>query len=109
MVGSEGVRSLLRALLVPPLLLLAGEAGSHAAELPPDLAAARLEVQALPDCATREALVARVAARSSRIHWAADAAGPTLRAAVARAPHAGAVAELTIVQPDGTISSRRLS
>jgi hypothetical protein len=109
MARSEGVGSLLGVILFLPLHLLVGEAGSHAAEVPPDLAAARLEVQALPDCATREALVARVAARSSRIHWAADPAGPNLRAAIARAPHNGAVAELVIVQPDGTISSRRLS
>lgn len=109
MSGSQGVGSLLCALLFPPLLLLAGEAGSSAEELPPDVVAARLEVQALPDCATREALVARIAARSSRIHWAADAAGPTLRAAIVHAPPKGAVAELVIVQPDGSTSSRRLS
>jgi hypothetical protein len=90
-------------------LLLLGV--THAAAAPAELAttSARLEVQALPGCTTREELAARVAARSRRIHFDdAEATGPTVRAVIAHAPH-GAVGELVIVQPDGKSSSRRLS
>ena len=84
----------------------------HAAAAPVELAAttARLEVQALPDCTTREELAARVAARSRRIHFDDEGAvGPTVRAVIARAPHGGATGDLVIVQPDGKTSSRHLS
>ncbi|HEX3904927.1 MAG TPA: hypothetical protein VH853_18985 [Polyangia bacterium] len=70
---------------------------------------ARLEVQAPPDCTTREELAARVAARSRRIHFDDEASGPSVRAAIARAPRGGAVGELVIVEPGGRSSSRRLS
>jgi hypothetical protein len=72
-------------------------------------ATARLEVQALPDCTSREEVAARVAARSRRIHFDDDAAGPTLRAVIAAGPRGGAVGELVIVQPDGRSSTRRLA
>jgi hypothetical protein len=97
------VAVLLAVLLIPVI---------HAAAAPSEPAAtsARLEVQALPDCTTREELAARVAARSRRIHFDdGGAAGPTVRAAIIPAPRGGAVAELVIVQPDGKASSRRLS
>jgi hypothetical protein len=72
-------------------------------------ATARLEVQALPDCTSREEVADRVAARSRRIHFDDDATGPTLRAAIAAGPRGGAVGELVIVQPDGRSSTRRLA
>lgn len=72
-------------------------------------ATARLEVQTLPDCSSREEVVARVAARSRRIHFDDDATGPTLRAVIAAGPRGGAVGELVIVQPDGRSSTRRLA
>jgi len=72
-------------------------------------ATARLEVQALPDCTSREEVAARVAARSRRIHFDDDATGPTLRAVIAAGPRGGAVGELVIVQPDGRSSTRRLA
>ncbi|HSY38263.1 MAG TPA: hypothetical protein VLA79_02010 [Polyangia bacterium] len=84
---------------------------TEAAAAPAELASAsaRLEVQALPDCTTREEVAARVAARSRRIHFDDEqATGPTVRAVIAHGPH-GAVGELVIVQPDGRTSSRRLS
>jgi len=102
-VRTARVSSLLGALL----LLSVTEAAAAPAELAS--ASARLEVQALPDCTTREQVAARVAARSRRIHFDdAQATGPTVRAVIAHGPH-GAVGELVIVQPDGRTSSRRLS
>ena len=103
-VRTARVSSLLCALLLLPAI--------DAAAAPPEPAAAsaRLEVQALPECTTREELAARVAARSRRIHFDDDkAVGPTVRAAIAAAPRGGAVGELVIVQPGGKSSSRRLS
>ncbi len=102
-VRTARVSSLLGALL----LLSVSQATAAPAELAP--ASARLEVQSLPDCTTREELTARVIARSRRIHLDDEqATGPTIRAVIAHAPH-GAVGELVIVQPDGRTSSRRLS
>ena len=103
-VRTARVSSLLGALLLLPVL--------SATAAPAELAttSARLEVQALPDCTTREELAARVAARSRRIHFDdGGAGGPTVRAGISRAPRGGAVGELAIVQPDGKTSSRRLS
>ncbi len=105
-VRTARVSSLLGALLGALLLPVIG-----AAAAPAELAStsARLEVQALPDCTTREELAGRVTARSHRIHFDDEqATGPTVRAVIAHGPH-GAVGELVIVQPDGRISSRRLS
>jgi hypothetical protein len=102
-VRTARVSSLLGALL----LLSVRQAAAAPAELA--TASARLEVQALPDCTTREELAARITARSRRIHLDDErGTGPTVRAVIAHAPH-GAVAELVIVQPDGRTSSRRLS
>jgi len=103
-VRTAGVSSLVGALLLLP----ASPAAAVAVE--PAATSARLEVQALPDCTTREELAARVAARSRRIHFDDDKpGGPTIRTVIAPAPHGGAVGELVIVQPDGRSSSRRLS
>ena len=73
-----------------------------AAPAEPASASARLEVQALPDCTTREEVAARVAARSRRIHFDDEqATGPTAPGGDrARAPRRRG--ELVIVQPDGT-------
>ncbi|HLK88969.1 MAG TPA: hypothetical protein VKZ18_03690 [Polyangia bacterium] len=78
-----------------------------ASELP--TATARLEIHALPDCTTREELAARVAARSRRIRFEEDGAGPILRAVIAPGPRGGAVGELVIAEPGGKTSVRRLS
>ncbi|HSY38451.1 MAG TPA: hypothetical protein VLA79_02955, partial [Polyangia bacterium] len=99
-VRTARVSSLLGALL----LFSVTQAAAAPAEL--SSASARLEVQALPDCTTREELAARVTARSRRIHFDDEqATGPTVRAVIAHGPH-GAVGELVIVQPDGRTSSR---
>jgi hypothetical protein len=108
-VRTARVSSLLDVLPLGALLLLPV---IRAAAAPVELAAtsARLEVQALPDCTTREELAARVAARSRRIHFDDEGAvGPTVRAVIARAPHGGAAGDLVIVHPDGKSSSRHLS
>jgi hypothetical protein len=108
MLTSRRVRTgRLSSLLGVLLLFSVTQAAAGPAELA--AASARLEVQALPDCTTREELAARVTARSRRIHFDDEgAAGPTVRAVIAHGPH-GAVGELVIVQPDGRTSSRRLS
>jgi hypothetical protein len=96
------------AALVPLLLGRPGVTGVAAAA-EPAVASARLEVHALPDCTTREELVARVAARSRRIHFDDDTPGPTLRAIIAPGPRGAAVGELQISEPTGKISTRRIS
>jgi hypothetical protein len=114
-VRSERVTFLFELLPLPALLALVAAlplivgARAAAAAADGDSATARLEVQALPDCTSREEVAARVAARSRRIHFDDDAAGPTLRALIAAGPRGGAVGELVIVQPDGRTSTRRLS
>jgi hypothetical protein len=115
-VRSERVTFLLCLLPLPTLLpLVAGLAllvvprVAVAADSDAATANARLEVQAHPDCTSREEVAARVAARSRRIHFDDDATGPTLRAVIAADPRGGAVGELVIVQPDGRRSTRRLA
>jgi len=112
MLTSSWVRTARVSSLVGALLLLRALGAAAAPAVPADLAAtsARLEVQSLPECTTREELAARVAARSHRIHFDDEkAVGPVVRAAIAAAPRGGAVGELVIVQPGGKSSSRRLS
>ena len=104
-VRSARVNSLFRAL---PALLLAVTRVAVAQD-DPAVTTARLEVQALPDCTTREELAARVAARSRRIRFDDETSGPSVRAVIAPAPRGGAVGELVIVEPGGRSSSRRLS
>ena len=109
MLTSRRVRTARVSSLLGALLLLRVMRAT-AAPAEPAVTSARLEVQALPDCTTREELAARVTARSRRIHFDDEAAtGPTVRALIASAPHGGAVGELVIVQPDGKTSSRRLA
>lgn len=91
-------------------LLLLSVIRAAAAPIEPAATSAHLEVQALPDCTTREELAARVAARSRRIHFDDEGAvGPRVRAAIIPAPRGGALGELVIVQPNGKSWSRRLS
>ena len=71
--------------------------------------AARLEVDAQPSCSTRDELIARVAARSVRIHFVDDGAGfPLITARIEAGPKGAVVAELTVVEPDGRRFARRL-
>jgi len=70
---------------------------------------ARLEVEAAPGCSTRDELIARVAARSTRIRFVTDATGvPTLTARIEAGPRGVVVAELIVVEPDGRKFARRL-
>jgi hypothetical protein len=70
---------------------------------------ARLEVDAAPGCSTRDELIARVAARSTRIRFVNDATGvPALTARIEAGPRGGVVAELIVVEPDGRRFARRL-
>ena len=101
-----------RASFLVVFLALPAIGGPAAAEGPPPLpaAVARLEVQASPDCATREELVSRVASRSRRIRFPGDAAGgPLLRATIGPGPGGTIVGDLVVLRPGGRRSSRRLS
>ncbi len=89
---------------------MAGAGGAAAAETPSAVAMAHLEVQAVPSCSTRDRLAARVAARSQRIRLVDEGATVTsVRAEIAAGPNDSAIAQLTIVDPNGRRSSRRLS
>jgi hypothetical protein len=69
---------------------------------------ARLEVEAAPGCSTRDELIARIAARSTRIRFVTDTTGvPALTARIEAGPR-GVVAELIVVEPDGRKFARRL-
>jgi hypothetical protein len=71
----------------------------------------RLQVEAPPDCTTREELMAQVAARTRRFDFAApgdESAAPLVRVVVTPGPRA-VVGELTITQPEGSPAVRRLS
>jgi len=71
--------------------------------------AARLDVDANPACSTRDELIARVAARSTRIRFVNEPTGvPVLAARIEVGPRGGVVAELTVVEPDGRRFSRRI-
>ena len=71
--------------------------------------AARLEVDAQPSCSTRDELIARVSARSTRIRFVPDGAGvPVMTARIEPGPKGTVVAELTVVEPDGRRFARRL-
>ena len=70
---------------------------------------ARLEVVADPSCSTRDELVARVAARSTRIRFVSAEAGlPSMTARIEPGAKGAVVAELTVVEPDGRKFVRRL-
>jgi hypothetical protein len=70
---------------------------------------ARLDVDAQPSCSSRDELIARIAARSTRIRFVDDGDGiPRMTARIDAAPKGLVVAELTVVEPDGRRFSRRL-
>ena len=70
---------------------------------------ARLDVDAAPSCSTRDELVARVAARSTRDSIRQRRRGiPTMTARIDAGPKGTVVAELTVVEPDGRRFARRL-
>src|SRR5215469_12619960 len=69
---------------------------------------ARLEVHAPPDCATTEALAARVQARAPRVRFTGDNGAWSIRAWFVAAGVTRIVAEVVIVGPDGKTASRRL-
>jgi hypothetical protein len=95
-------------LLAASAILSARDAG--AAEAPGPLAAVHLEVEAAATCATPAELVARVTARSPRIRFLDDGAGVTsLNAEIAPGPNDTVIGRLSLVDPDGRRSSRRLS
>jgi hypothetical protein len=93
------------AVLAPFALLVLLPAAAAHAQAP----AARLDVDANPACSSRDELVARVAARSTRIRFVNDGAGvPSLAARIDVGPRGGVIAELIVVEPDGRRFSRRL-
>jgi hypothetical protein len=103
-------RGRLLLVFVTPLAAAFGAARAARAEGDP-IASARLEVQALPDCTSREELMARVAARSRRIHFVDDeSAGRSIRAVIGPGARPGAfVGMLVIATPDGKSATRRIS
>jgi len=74
-----------------------------------EASAARLDVDASPSCSTRDELIARVAARSTRIRFVSDGAGiPLMTARIDAGAKGIVIAELTVVEPDGRRFARRL-
>src|SRR4051794_16509342 len=103
MLASPGLRSDRVSLLVAAVLVAAP------ATVRAQASAARLDVDAAPSCSTRDELIARVAARSTRIRFVSDGAGlPVMSARIAAGPKGSVVAELTVVEPDGRRFARRL-
>jgi len=95
-------------LLVAFTLLCARVAG--AVEMATPIAAVHLEVQAAASCATTDDLAARMAVRSPRLRFLDDAAGAiAVRAEIAPGPNDTVIGQLTIVDPKGRRSARRLS
>jgi len=88
-------------------LLLAADGAVSPGGGGPAAPTARLEVHASPDCATREALVARVAARSPRIEFVDDRAALTVRATLDQRG-ASVAAELVFAGAGARPWSRRL-
>jgi hypothetical protein len=89
--------------------LLAAASAPAAAQPHASARLARLEVDAPASCSTRDELVARVAARSTRIRFVHDEAGvPSLIARIEPAARGTAIADLTVVEPDGRKFSRRI-
>lgn len=70
--------------------------------------AARLDVDAQPSCSTRDELIARVFARSTRIRFVDEATGIPVLTARIEVGFRGVVAQLDVLEPDGRKFSRRL-
>jgi hypothetical protein len=128
MLASAGVRSPIVRFLVlllpgtiawPALTARAAAAGPSEATLADEARApaaagapitAELDVQAPPGCATRDQLVARVLARSPRIHFVeAGRAATALRASINPGPTGSIASELVVAPADGRQSTRRLT
>jgi hypothetical protein len=93
-----------RAISLAIVVLLSAAAATASAQTP----TAHLEVEAQPTCSTRDELVARVVARSTRIRFVDAATGiPTLTARI-EVGFRGVVAQLDVLEPDGRRFSRRL-
>lgn len=76
----------------------------------PPAATVHLELSAAPDCATASQLVARVVARSTRIHFGGSGAGTfELRVEIAPGPNDTQIGRLSLVDPSGRRSNRRLT
>jgi hypothetical protein len=104
MLASPGLRSDRISVLFAALLVAAPASSVRAQAV-----AARLDMDAAPSCSTRDELVARVAARSTRIRFVSDGAGiPTMTARIGAGAKGTVVAELTVVEPDGRRFARRL-
>lgn len=98
-----------RVISLPVLALLVSAPAAVWAQAQQQASAARLEVDAQPSCSTRDELIARVAARSTRIRFVPDGAGiPTMMARIEPGPKGAVVAELTVVEPDGRRFARKL-
>jgi hypothetical protein len=115
MLASPGLRLDRVGRLYPLCGVLALTSGAVAAAeplpTPPPVAGTevRLELDAPPECARRDELVARVAARSSRIRFVAESRVATvLRVAIGAGAHGGFVAELDVAEPDGRRFARRI-
>ena len=94
-------------------LLGLGFCALAAAAEPPSAPAAgtdvRLDLDAPPECTSRDELIARVAARSSRIRFVSDGRAVTvLRAAIVAGPHGGFVGQLDVAEADGRRFARRI-
>jgi hypothetical protein len=94
--------------VVAALLTLALASGARAQPQAP-AATARLEVEAAPSCSTRDEILARVAARSTRIRFVHDGTGlPILFARIEPGPRGAVTAALTVTDPDGRKFARRI-
>jgi hypothetical protein len=88
------------------LVLAIARAGAVAAQPAP---AVTLELATEPGCATRDDLIARVAARSARIQFLEPgASAPALKALIVPDAHGAVAAVLDVVEPDGRRFTRRL-
>src|SRR5262245_25903120 len=89
---------------VVPLAAVAAPVSLAWAQAP----AARLELEAQPGCSTRDELIARVTARSTRIRFVNDGVDvPNLTARI-EVGFRGVVAQLVVVEPDGRKFQRRI-
>jgi hypothetical protein len=76
----------------------------------PPVATVHLELSAAPDCATDAELIARVAARSTRIHFGPSGTGTfELRVEIAPGPNDAQLGRLSLIDPSGRRSNRRLT
>jgi hypothetical protein len=96
------VSVVLISLLMPLRFAVAATVG------PADVSTVRLEVEARPDCTSRNEIIAAVAARSSRIRFVDDAAY-TARAVVATPRSGSVVADMVVAATGENPASRRVA